>query len=137
MRVLACVLVLAAAVSAAAQGKSAWRRVYTYDDAVIEMEEIKLSFGDFGRVRFRTVYARPEELRGSPGVRFKTQVEDLELKCAERQYRLAEPTYLDAGGRVLRTSKPDPPADWRIARRGGMMEKLLLPACRMIARRKL
>lgn len=42
MRMVACVLWLLVAGSVVAQEKNQWRRVYTYDAAVIEMEEIKL-----------------------------------------------------------------------------------------------
>jgi hypothetical protein len=137
MRITACVLLLLAAGSLAAQEQSRWRRVHTYEDAFIEMEEIKLSFGNFGRVRFRTVFDESQELRGSPGVKYKSRVEDMELMCAERQYRVTELTYLGAGGKVLRTYKAGPDAEWRVAPHGGMMEKLLAPACRMIERKKL
>ena len=137
MRIMACVLLLLTAGALAAQEQSRWRRVYTYDDAFIEMEEIKLSFGNFGRVRFRTVFDKPQALRGASGGKFKSRVEDMELMCAERQYRVTELTLLDARGRVLRTYKADPEAEWRVAPAGGMMEKLLAPACRMIERKKL
>ena len=134
LAVLICGLATGAAF---AQEKSRWRRVYTYEDAVIEMEEIKLSFGNFGRVRFRTVFDKPEALRGSPGVRYKSQVEDMELMCAERQYRVTEVAYLDARGRVVRSYKAEGPEAWKFVRAGGMMEKLFVPACRMIAEKKL
>ena len=49
MRIRAFPLTLLLARTLAAQQKSRWVRVYTYDDAVIEMEEIQLSFGNFGR----------------------------------------------------------------------------------------
>src|SRR5215212_3094611 len=111
MRMMACVLwLLLSACPVVAQEKSQWRRVYTYDDAVIELEEIKLSFGNFGRVRFRTVFDKPKALRESPGVKYKSQIEDTELMCAQRQYRVNETTFLDARGRVVRSYKADPPA---------------------------
>ncbi len=135
MRIIACILLLA--VPLAAQEGVRWRRVYTYEDAVVEMEEIKLSFGNFGRVRFRTVYDKLEPLRGSPGVEYKSEVEDLELMCAQRQYRVTERLLLDAQGKVIRSYKAEPDAGWKIIRAGGMMEKLFVPACRMIARKKL
>lgn len=137
MRIMACVLLLLTAGPLAAQEQGRWRRVYTYEDAIIEMEEIKLSFGNFGRVRFRTVFDKSQELRGQPGVKFKSRVEDMELMCAERQYRVTELLYLDARGRLLRTHKAEPDAEWRVAPVGGMMEKLLAPACRMIERKKM
>jgi hypothetical protein len=88
MRISAFLLALLLAGAAAAQQKSKWVRVHTYEDAVIEMEEIQLSFGNFGRVRFRTVFDEPRPLPGKADVPFKTVVEDMEIMCAERQYRL-------------------------------------------------
>lgn len=137
MRIMACFLLLLTAGSLAAQEKSRWRRVHTYEDAVVEMEEIKLSFGNFGRVRFRTVFDESRELRGSPGVKYRSLVEDIELMCSERQYRVTELVFYDARGRALRAHKADPEAEWLVAPRGGMMEKLLSPACRMIERKKM
>lgn len=137
MRIVACFLLLLAAGAPVAQEKSEWRRVHTYEDAFIEMEEIKLSFGNFGRVRFRTVFDESQEMRGSPGLKYKSRVEDTELMCAERQYRVTELTFFDARGRALRTYKADPDAEWLVAPSGGMMEKLLAPACRMIERKKM
>lgn len=134
---VAFLLLLMAGPLAAAQEKSKWQRVYTYEDAVIEMEVINLSFGNFGRVRFRTVYEKSKSLRESPTVKYKSQVEDVELMCAEREYRITETLFLNARGKVVRAFKADDPEGWRVVRSGGMMEKLLVPACRMIAKKKL
>ena len=123
--------------SLVAQEKSEWRRVYTYDDAVIEMEVIKLSFGDFGRVRFRTVFDKPETLRGAPGAKYKSSIEDIEFQCVERVYRVTETALLDAKGKVIRSYKADQPGGWKVVRFGSMMEKLFAPACRMIAEKKM
>lgn len=136
MRIGACLLTLALAGSLAAQEKSKWRRVYTYEDAVIEMEEINLSFGDFGRVRFRTVFDETRTLRGKPGAEYKTVVDDLEIMCAERQYRVTESVFLDSKGRAIQTYKAGASEPWKHAR-SSMMERLLYPACRMIANKKL
>ena len=136
MRIGAFLLSLALALTAAAQRKSKWVRVYTYDDAVIEMEEIKLSFGNFGRVRFRTVFDEPRPLPGRPEVTFKTVVEDMEILCAEQQYRLGSAVYLDAKGRAVYSYKAAGDAEWEEVRTH-MMLKLLDPACRMIEKKKL
>jgi hypothetical protein len=137
MRVTGCVLLLVLAGSLVAQEKSKWRRVYTYDDSFIEMEVIKLSFGNFGRVRFRTVYDKPETLRGITGVKYKSHIEDMELMCAQRRYRVTGTDFLDARGKVIRSYKADESEGWKVVRFGSMMEKLFVPACRMIAEKKL
>src|ERR1700754_582898 len=119
MRIGACiVLLLALAASPAArqtQKPNKWVRVYTYDDAVVEMEEVAFTFGEFGRVRFRTVFDKPQPLRGKPDVKYKTIVEDTELDCVERVYRVTETVFLDKKGDVIQSYKPDDPGPWKRA----------------------
>lgn len=136
MRIGVFLLTLALAGTSAAQQKSKWVRVYTFEDAVIEMEEIKLSFGNFGRVRFRTVYDEPRPLPGKPDVMFKTVVEDMELMCAEQEYRLASAAYFDAKGASVYTYRAGGDEEWEEVRTH-MMLKLMTPACRMIEKKKL
>lgn len=136
MRITAFLLSIALAGAAAAQQKSKWVRVHTYDDAVIEMEEINLSFGNFGRVRFRTVFKEPRPLHGKPDVRFKTVVEDMEILCAERKYRLGEAVYLDVRGVPVHSYKARGEEEWEEVRTH-MMMRLLTPACRMIEKKRL
>ncbi len=136
MRIKAFLLSLALASTAVAQQKSKWVRVYTYDDAVIEMEEINLSFGNFGRVRFRTVFDEPRPMPGKPDVSFKTVVEDMEILCAEQQYRLGSAAYFDAKGASVYTYKAGGEEEWEDVKTH-MMLRLIDPACRMIEKKKL
>jgi hypothetical protein len=136
MRFGAILLALALAGTAVARQKSNWKRVYTFDDAVIEMEQIHLSFGNFGRVRFRTVFRRPRPMPGKPDLLFKTLVEDLEIQCKEREYRLSTAVYLDAKGAPVYVYKARGDEDWEGVKTH-MMLKLLDPACRMIEKKKL
>jgi hypothetical protein len=136
MRISAFLLSLLLAAAAAAQQKSKWVRVHTYEDAVIEMEEIKLSFGNFGRVRFRTVFDEPRPLPGRPDVTFKTVVEDMEIMCAEQQYRLGSAVYLDAKGAAVHTYKARGDEEWEEVKTH-MMLRLMNPACQMIEKKKL
>ncbi len=138
MRAVACLLLLLSlAASLAAQERTKWRRVYTFEDSFIEMEEIKLSLGSFGRVRFRTVFDKSERLRGDPDIKYKSQVEDTELMCDERQYRITEVVYYDARGRVVASRKAAGPEEWKYVMAGSMMEKLFVPACRMMKQRRM
>ncbi|HEX8118571.1 MAG TPA: hypothetical protein VF521_14945 [Pyrinomonadaceae bacterium] len=121
--------------AAAAQQKSKWVRVYTFDDAVIEMEEIDLSFGNFGRVRFRTVFREPRPMPGKPDVLFKTLVEDMEIQCKEQEYRLSTAVYLNAKGSPVYVYKAEGDEDWEDVKTH-MMLKLIDPACRMIEKKK-
>jgi len=140
MRIVACLsLLLALAASHAAQEArktSKWLRVYTYDDAVVEMEEVAFTFGEFGRVRFRTVFDEPQPMRGEDDVKYKTIVEDTELDCVERVYRVTEAVFLGEKGDVIRSYKPDSPGPWKRAD-SYMAVRLYGPACRMIAKKRL
>ena len=139
MRIGACVilpLLLAASLAAQQQKSSKWRRVYTYEDAVIEMEEVAFTFGDFGRVRFRTVFKKDQPIRGKADVKYKTIVEDTELDCVERVYRVIETNFLDKNGDIVQTHKPDDPGPWKTAQ-GVVSRQIYGPACRMINDKKL
>src|SRR5215218_1802354 len=131
MRIRAFLLTLLLASAVAAQQRSKWVRVYTFDDAVIEMEEIQLSFGNFGRVRFRTVFKKPRPLPGKPDGLFKAVGEDLEIQCKEREYRLSDAVYLDRKGAPVYVFKAEREGEWETVKTH-MMMKLLDPACRMI-----
>ncbi len=122
--------------AAAAQERGKWVRVYTFDDAVIEMEEIDLSFGNFGRVRFRTVFREPRPMPGKADLLFKTVVEDMEIQCRERQYRLSTAVYLNSKGSPVYVYKADGDEEWEEVRTH-MMLKLIDPACRMIEKKKM
>lgn len=140
MRIVACiVLLLALAASPTArqaQKGSKWVRVYTYDDAVVEMEEVAFTFGPYGRVRFRTVFEKPQPMRGKDEVKYKAIVEDTELDCVERVFRVTETIFLDRKGDVIRAYKPEDPGPWKRTN-SFMGERLYGPACRMIAKKKL
>lgn len=49
-----------------------------------------------------------------------------------RQYRVYETTLLDAKGTVIEHISSDPSAEWKEVRFGSMMEKLSIPACKLI-----
>jgi hypothetical protein len=121
-----------------AQEKEQWRRVYTMEDAFVDINTAKVTFGErnIGRVRFRWVLAKPEALEEPPGVRYKTRLETIEFKCDERRYRLAETTLLDTKGKLIRTDEQDPLAEWKALKPGGIMEKLFSPACGLIQQKR-
>lgn len=136
MRIVACLVLLLALAAQQTQKSNKWVRVYTFDDAVVEMEEVAFTFGEFGRVRFRTVFDKPQPMRGKPDAKYKTIVEDTELDCVEKVYRVTETTFLDKKGDVIQSYKPDDPGPWKRAH-SFMAGRLYGPACRMIAKKKL
>lgn len=139
MRIGACLillLLLAATPAARQQKNNRWHRVYTYEDAFIEMEEVAFTFGSFGRVRFRTVFRKEQPVRGKPDVKYKTIVEDTELDCVERVYRITETSFLDKKGDVVQSHKPDDPGPWKTGQ-GVVSRQIYGPACQMINAKKL
>jgi hypothetical protein len=133
MRILVCALwVLPAFI--VAQEKDSWRRIYTYDDSVIEMNTARVTFGagNIGRVRFRTVWSKPAALTEKPGVKYKSRLETIEFKCVENRYRIYETTLLDPKGKTIESSEVDVSEEWKPVKPGGMMRRLFGPACQLI-----
>ncbi|MCA1629490.1 MAG: hypothetical protein LC785_17490 [Acidobacteria bacterium] len=137
MRILTVVLLLLPAAVAPQDGDK-WQRVYTFEDSIVEMNTSRVTFGGngIGRVRFRTVFSKPEAVGELPGVKYKTLLETIELKCAARQYRIYETTFLDPKGEPIRSREGDITEKWKEVKFGSTMEKLSEPACRLIAEKR-
>lgn len=118
----------------AQEAKDKWQRVYTGDDVIIEINILKVTFGEkkIGRVRFRTVLSRPQQVKETPAVQYKSRLEIIEFKCAERQYRIYQTTLLDLKGNVIDSYEGDISEEWKTLKPGGMMQKLFGPACSLI-----
>lgn len=135
MRIITCaLLLLMLAVLIAAQEKDKWRRIYTYEDSTIAMNVSRVTFGlgDDGKVMFRTVWSKPVALKETPGAQFKSRVETIEFRCAERRFRISEATLFDSDGKAVKSYEVDPSTKWEFVKSGGMMERLFGPACSLI-----
>ena len=147
MRVLACaLLVLAPLFIEAKEERETWQRVYTSEDSIIEMNVSKVTFGTrpVARVRFRTILSRPQTFTGKTSIQYKTRLETIEFKCEiygagsgrypanATRYRLYEASLLNTKGQVIKSFEWEPSEDWKEVRFGSMMEKLSLPACKLI-----
>ena len=75
-------------------------------------------------------------MREKPGVKFKTRLETIELKCAERRYRIYQVTILDSKGKPVQSYEMDPKEEWKFAKSGSMMDKLGGFGCRVILEKK-
>ena len=150
MRVLPCaVLVLVPVLIAAQEDKEKWQRVYTGEDSIIEIEVSKVTFVEYnvskkvtfastrvGRVKFRTIMSKPEALKEKPAVKYKTRLETIEFNCAAKRYRLYEASLFDDKGKLIKTYPWEPSEAWREVRFGSMMEKLAVPACKLIEEKR-
>ncbi|CAN5167084.1 hypothetical protein BH18ACI2_BH18ACI2_01380 [soil metagenome] len=140
MRILICALFLnALPASLMAQEKDRWRRVDTLEDASIDMNTSRVTFGEgrIGRVRFRMILLKPEPLRGRSGVKYKSRRWIVELKCLERSYRVTESNLFDAKDELLHSEElSDPSEKWETVKEGSTMAKLWTPACELIAQKR-
>jgi hypothetical protein len=122
------------------QEKEKWERVYTLEDATIAMNATKVEFvgaGDIARVQFRWNYSKPQSVDASTETKYKTRVETVEFNCARRRYRLTGFTLLDGKGKAVFSKELEPnELEWKFVKAGGMMERLLGPACRLIEEKR-
>ncbi len=137
MRIIATFLLLLLPAPLAAQEQSQWQRVYTYEDAVIEMEVIKVSFGNYGRVKFRTVFDELGPMGMLNGIKYKSSIEDIQFDCGERVYRITEIVLLDPGDKIIHSIRSDEAQAWKVVESNTIMERMFDSACRMIAEKKL
>lgn len=162
MKAFACALLLTVPGFLPAQEKDVeWQRVYTGDDSIIEIDSstvvfvedhvsTKVTFAStrVGRVRFRTIYSKPQTLKSEHPVNYDIRIETIEFTCAknepgvlkrhaanndvEKRYRLFDAVLFDKKGTVIKSFPWNPSEEWKEVRFGSMMEKLFLPACKLI-----
>jgi hypothetical protein len=137
MRILILPLLLLLSISP--QEKDKWERVYTLEDATIALNSAKVEFGEdgMGRVQFRWNYSKLQSLDNSSEARYKTRVEKVAFNCDRRRYRLISYTLLDEKGKTVFAKELEPvEMEWKFVKPGGMMERLLGPACKIIEEKK-
>jgi len=108
------------------KAKARWQRVYTGDESVIEINvsSLRLEPGHILRVEFRTILSKPESLKGTPVVKYKSRLETIDFKLNDKRYRLCETTLLDPNGKTLQSYTTTSAEDWRTLKEGGVMERL-------------
>jgi len=150
MRGVTALLVIAPLLVSAQEEKEKWQRVYTSEDSIIEMNVSKVTFGEppVARVRFRTVFSRALTLGGKTRLQYKTRFETIEFKCQvygigtghypanATRYRLYEGFLSDRKGQVVKSFEWQPSEDWKQVRFGSMMERLSVPACKLIEEKR-
>lgn len=115
-------------ISIYAQGKEErWKRVYTGEDAVIDLDgsSLLLDAGHILRVRVRTILSKPEALREEPGTKYTNRLETVEFSLSEKRYRFHDIRLLDSAGKTVQSYEPKTPEDWRTLKDRGMMQRLL------------
>jgi hypothetical protein len=138
MRISAFILLSLTLTTITGQEKHNWQRVYSYEDSVVEMNEASVIFvnSDVSRVTFRTVYSKPQNMKEKPDIKYKTRLETIEYKCAQRRYRIYQVTLLDSKGKPVDSYEMDQNEEWKTARAEGIMERLMGFGCRLVVERK-
>lgn len=128
-------LFFVSSISVTAQKQPEWSRVYTLDEAIVEMNTSVVTriSDDITRVRFRWTFHQPQILSGDPKLKYKSRLEVMEFNCAKRKYRPYHFTFFDAAGNTIRID--DSPREWRGVDFGRLTEKLLVSACDLITRK--
>jgi len=121
-----------------AQTSPAWERVYTFDTSIIEMNSELVTYGgkDIAHVRFRWTFDEPEGLNSDPHIKYKSQLEVLELQCTDKRYRPYEITYFDENEKPLRKEEMNPPGAWRQFGSSAIMDSLFTAGCELIGRKR-
>ena len=125
-RVVVCLLCILPISVLAQQGKDSWQRVYTGEESLIDVDVSSLTFeaSRIVRVRFRTIYSKPESLTETPAMKYKSRLETIEFKLTEKRYRFRETSLLDSTGKTIQFYEAPLSEDWKIPKSGGIMEKL-------------
>lgn len=112
------------------QEKPTWRRVYTGEESIIEINasSMRLEPHRILRAQFRTILSKPESLAGSSGAKYRSRLETIDFKLNERRYRQYETTWLDPAGKKLQSHSATSAEDWRVLKEGGVMERLFTAA---------
>src|SRR5262245_48669270 len=135
MRVVLFVIVLSLnSIVVNSQSLPEWFRVYTFDESTIEMNTAIVTSitKDVSRVRFRWTFNEPQSLGGTPGTRYRSQLEVMEFNCSLKTYRPYHVTFFDAAGNIVRIN--DSPGEWHSVYHDSMTEKLFVPGCDLIAK---
>ena len=131
-RVVICLLSCFPIPILAQSEKDSWRRVYTGEESIIDVNASSLTFeaGHILRVRFRTILSKAESLNQSPGTKYKSRLETIEFKLTEKQYRLYDTSLLDAAGKAVQSYEANSSEDWKVLK-GMIMSRLFNAACEL------
>lgn len=115
-----------------------WFRVYTYDDSIIELNTNYVMFSNqkTERVRFRWSFQSLQTLDEKTEVKYQTILEEVQLDCRNKDFRLYSAQWLNKKGDVVANKTYEADKDLEDVRFGSMMDKFFEPACKLIELRK-
>src|SRR5215475_8706810 len=132
---LRLILLLSCPSTLTAQSLPEWYRVYTFDESIIEMNTSLVTSiaRDVSRVRFRWKFKLAQSLQGVSESKYQNRLEVMEFNCSQNEYRPYHVTFFDAAEHIVHIQ--DSPGNWRRVLAGSMMEKLFIPACKLITKK--
>ena len=116
-----------------------WFRVHTFDDkSFIELntDYVMFSTDKTSRVRFRWTYVEPQNLGGKEQIKYKSLISEYRFDCQERRFQIYANQFFDEQGKLVHSVVYKPTDEWRSARYGKTVQKLIEPACKLINLRK-
>ena len=125
-------LVLLPLSSFVAQRQPQWQRAYTFDDSFIDLNTNVIIGGEIGRATFRWVFDRPEPLSRTSNLSYKSRLETVEFRCADKLYRMYAVAFLDSSEKTIYTEEMKSPYEWHRLKSDGPMATILAQACRLI-----
>lgn len=165
MKAITCIVLFLLTAVVAAQEEQKWQRIYTGDEALIEVDTSNVVFAEYGvftkvdfasarigRVSVRTIYSKPQALREDKLVRHQKRLETIEFDCGRsrpagelkiypardvvRRYRILKTVLLDSKDKPVKEIETTASEDWRTIKFGTMMDRLSEPACKLIDEKK-
>jgi hypothetical protein len=126
-------IALALAFSSAQSSSEHWRRVYSNEDVVVEMDPwtATLTSKSSGRITFRWTWSRLKSLRRTPGVSYKSVIEITEFDCAGRRLRTVDATLFDEYGHAIDLTKI-PSDHWDPVRSETIAGHVFTSACKLL-----
>lgn len=140
MRIMACAFLLFMLLAfTTAQEKDRWERIYSSDDAAVDLNTSSVIFGtDYtGRVQFRISLSKPETAPGNKDAKYKSVIQTIEFRCPDGRYRVVEVKRFNSKGNQVDTVEAKPSVEWNaVSSSSMMMNKLLTHGCKLIYEKK-
>jgi len=137
MRIVMCAMALlfVSVSDASAQEKEQWKRLYTTEEAVVEMDVNNVVFSsDFtGRVWFRLSYAKGQPNPPGQGGKYNRVIEAMEFRCPASLYRVFSTKRFDTKGNLIGKDNVAPDPIWKPVETGSMLYRLFTSGCQLIS----
>jgi hypothetical protein len=121
------------------QSSHKWQQVYSDEDVKIYLDKsnVVLKTDDIAEVTFRWIWAKPRELKMTPGVSYKSRIEVTEIDCARRMYHTTINTKLfDDHGAEIKFDRVVPSPKWDKVDPESISGQIFDPACELVNKKR-